>query len=297
MAVKILYQEQKDSCRVLYKNNLALAQFGVSFHWWKSEATSLHNHDFFEFFIITQGSATHEINGKGEELPENTLRFIRPEDMHRIKPCGAGECMHMNIPVTESRLKKICLGLGIDFESLASEIASRTVLSPQEMMFFTKRAEQISMLVQSDVKSCYVTVNELIAEALSILFKAKRRRSSEIPPWFVELTEKLHSPDYFGCNANDVYALASFSPPVTVKYFKEYTGKTVCEYLRDIKVHHARDALIHTDISILELSNILGYSSLSHFNRIFKNAVGLTPAMFRKENKFEAKGEKKNVNI
>lgn len=52
-----------------------------------------------------------------------------------------------------------------------------------------------------------------------------------------------------------------------------------------IKINNACDMLKNTDTSILEISNTLGYASLSHFNRVFKEYIGITPASYRKENK------------
>ena len=52
-----------------------------------------------------------------------------------------------------------------------------------------------------------------------------------------------------------------------------------------IKINNACDMLKNTDTSILEISNTLGYASLSHFNRVFKEYIGITPALYRKENK------------
>jgi AraC-like DNA-binding protein len=35
---------------------------------------------------------------------------------------------------------------------------------------------------------------------------------------------------------------------------------------------------------VLEISERLGFSSVSHFNRLFKEIVGVTPTEYRKEN-------------
>ena len=37
---------------VYYHNNPRLCAYGAAFHWWDAAYTSLHDHDYYEFFII-----------------------------------------------------------------------------------------------------------------------------------------------------------------------------------------------------------------------------------------------------
>lgn len=41
-----------------------------------------HDHDFFELFLILKGSVIHCINGEKQLLKENSLVFIRENDIH-----------------------------------------------------------------------------------------------------------------------------------------------------------------------------------------------------------------------
>ena len=41
-----------------------------------------HCHDFYEIFITVSGTVTHFINGITQKLPEGSLVFIRPDDVH-----------------------------------------------------------------------------------------------------------------------------------------------------------------------------------------------------------------------
>ena len=55
------------------------------------------------------------------------------------------------------------------------------------------------------------------------------------------------------------------------------------EYLRRVKISFATDYLKHSSLSISEISSLLGFSSVSHLNHIFKEATGKTPLQFRKD--------------
>ncbi len=65
--------------------------------------------------------------------------------------------------------------------------------------------------------------------------------------------------------------------------FKAETGINLTEYIHYIKISEAKHLLAHTDKSLLIISNYLGYSSQSHFTRMFKKVVGLSPMEYREK--------------
>lgn len=275
--------ENKNETVVLvdYSNSRMLRDYEVSFHWWNSEATSLHCHNFYEFFIVTDGSVVHEINQDRYELHKGTLQLIRPEDRHRISALSGKGGAHMNLSLTPQKFRHICQSLCIDMEELL-EGGLQASLSVDELDFFIKRAEKISFLNFNHNDESRVIICELVSQAVSIVYKARLFSRLDYPEWFVHVLERIHSPEFTGCTANDVYDLAGFSAPAVIGYFKEYTGQTVSEYLRSVKLKQACEILRSSSMPVLELSNLLGYASLSHFNRIFKERIGLTPAAYRK---------------
>jgi len=68
--------------------------------------------------------------------------------------------------------------------------------------------------------------------------------------------------------------------------FKQETGQTVMSYVTDVKINQAEVLLHDTNLSILAISERLGYYDSSHFGRIFKKVTGYTPRAFR-NNKFK----------
>lgn len=66
--------------------------------------------------------------------------------------------------------------------------------------------------------------------------------------------------------------------------FKNETRMNLTEYIHYIKISEAKHLLAHTDKSLLIISNYLGYSSQSHFSRMFKKLVGMSPVEYRGKN-------------
>lgn len=69
-----------------------------------------------------------------------------------------------------------------------------------------------------------------------------------------------------------------------LKYgFREVFGTTVFGYLRSLRLEAARRLLENGDHSVTEVAFQVGYSSLSHFARIFKQTYGSTPHCHARE--------------
>lgn len=63
--------------------------------------------------------------------------------------------------------------------------------------------------------------------------------------------------------------------------FREETGLTVCGYVAAVKMDEAKRLLDRTKKTAAEIGAYLGYSSQSHFQRVFKKYTGSTPGEYR----------------
>ncbi|WP_373496000.1 helix-turn-helix domain-containing protein [Aquiflexum sp.] len=81
----------------------------------------------------------------------------------------------------------------------------------------------------------------------------------------------------------EVADLANMSKEAFCRFFKERTGKTLTEFLGQVRIHHACQLLQETDLSISQVAYQSGFQNLSYFNRAFKKYRGETPKEFRKK--------------
>ena len=63
--------------------------------------------------------------------------------------------------------------------------------------------------------------------------------------------------------------------------FKTQTGITISEYIIQVKLEYAKELLREEDLSVEEISDMLGYTHPSSFIRVFKKKMGVTPKKFR----------------
>ncbi len=79
----------------------------------------------------------------------------------------------------------------------------------------------------------------------------------------------------------DLADMVGMSPSAFSRFFKLRTGRTLSDYLIDIKLGNAARMLVDTTRNISEICYECGFNNLSNFNRIFKAKRGVTPREFR----------------
>ncbi len=65
------------------------------------------------------------------------------------------------------------------------------------------------------------------------------------------------------------------------RVFKEATGYSPYQYYMEARLARARHMLRDSSISIQQIARTLGFCSVFHFSKVFKNKVGLTPTSWR----------------
>lgn len=68
--------------------------------------------------------------------------------------------------------------------------------------------------------------------------------------------------------------MLNYSVPYIAKQFKQKTGRSIIDYLIQIRIQKAQQLLIHTTSSLQEIASSVGYEDVSYFIRIFKSTVG-----------------------
>lgn len=63
--------------------------------------------------------------------------------------------------------------------------------------------------------------------------------------------------------------------------FRTYLSISPSDFIREKKVEFAKNRLVYSDISYVDLANDLGFASHSHFIKIFKEHTGMTPVEYR----------------
>jgi two-component system response regulator YesN len=66
-----------------------------------------------------------------------------------------------------------------------------------------------------------------------------------------------------------------------MRYFKQAAGETFVDYLTHLRIHKARLLLRDENLSIAEISNLVGFADQSYFDKRFKEHFGKSPREYR----------------
>ncbi len=78
------------------------------------------------------------------------------------------------------------------------------------------------------------------------------------------------------------------SPNYLSRKFKKKTGKNFVQYINDKRMERAVEMLESTDMTVVKISELVGFNDQQYFHKLFKRYYGVTPIEFRME-KFKGK--------
>ncbi|WP_027295751.1 response regulator transcription factor [Robinsoniella sp. KNHs210] len=98
----------------------------------------------------------------------------------------------------------------------------------------------------------------------------------------VERAKKFCEQNYnTDCSLDDIANSVYISKNYLAQVFKEKTGISLWNYFTDLRMEKAKDLLASKHIKATIVGEMVGYKNPSHFGRVFKERVGLTPKEYQ----------------
>ncbi len=79
----------------------------------------------------------------------------------------------------------------------------------------------------------------------------------------------------------EIAGIAIMTPPAFCRFFKNRTNRTFSHFLNEFRVNKACQLLINNEKNIKHICYDVGFTSLTNFNRAFRNFKDLTPSEYR----------------
>lgn len=79
----------------------------------------------------------------------------------------------------------------------------------------------------------------------------------------------------------EISRLAVMTPPSFCRFFKKRTNKTFSLFINEVRISKASQLLINGEQSVNQICYDVGFSSLTNFNRNFRNFKGVSPSNYR----------------
>lgn len=189
------------------------------------------------------------------KLGAQTVGILQTGQVLRQKPTAAG------FQRAVERAKE--LGVDIDTERARDAYFATPVVS-------RKKLDSASSLLSIFADHLSMKSNQLVVQAANaeppVITRAKayiREHASEELS-LGQVAAAVHTSVFYFC-----------------KLFHKVTGTTFTEFVSRTRVERAKNLLLNPNLRVSEIAYEVGFQSLTHFNRVFKNLIGESPTDYR----------------
>lgn len=255
------------------------------------ETAPLHTHNFYEFFIVTDGTALHLVNNAIQTLTKGDLVFIRPRDTHcydfyysenfRIINVGFSNFIFQSIRNFLEGTEKLQKLIDMEFpECIHTDEAALGHISAE--------FKHIGVLMQTSKPrhtafhaKCYLA--SIFADYF-FQYSDSEKKNTGRPQWFDHMLTEMQRIENLQAGFPRMLELSFCSKNHLCRVFKNFLGVRPTEYINDKRLEYAVYLLAQTTDDIIEICDCCGFSNLSHFYHLFKQKYNFSPAKFRKTN-------------
>lgn len=252
----------------------------------------IHSHSEFELNFIENGAGVRRIVGDSvEEIGDYELTLVAGEHLEHAWEqgnCRSGDVREITIQFSQDlfsegflarkqfrsirdMFRKASNGLTFSLKAIMKVYALLDVLASEQDGF-----EQFQHLLQI----LYILSNDESARVLASTSFANMERNAESRR-VRKVQEYINSHYAEEIRLDECAAMVGMAPSAFSRFFKQHTGRTLMDYIIDIRLGNAARLLVDTASSISEISYACGFNNLSNFNRTFKARRGNTPRDFR----------------
>jgi AraC-like DNA-binding protein len=235
-----------------------------------------HYHDYFELYFLEQGKRYHMVNDSLYCLHSGEFIIFPPYVMHH----SYGD--------TDEPFKRLLIYFSPETVLIPDIIPmlndSAKVYRPKandSILFFLKEVlkEQNEQKLYSE-DAMQMLLNQLLIKTVR---HVSETLVPEIKNRITDIIHYLHQNFAETISLEDLAAKFYISPYYLCREFKRYTNSTIIQYINHLRIISAQRMFMETDKNITDISVAVGFSNVTHFDRVFKSITGMSPSKNRKQ--------------
>ena len=250
------------------------------------EISKPHRHDFYYFVLVDKGKMELEVDFEKIELTDQTLFLSYPGQIHRIisAQMDRGWFLAFDPSMLDEHLKNI-------LDQCLSEIIL-VPLSPEQSVNLSSFINHLYMVYDDRIHMFREAITQSMVTAFLYQFASAYlsverfnlirhpARSIEITKTFKQILRRnfktIKKPSEYASKMNIIVSYLNDT-------VRTVTGFPVTYYIQQELMREAQRLLYHSDLSVKEVADNLGYEDEKYFNRLFSKVIGVSPGAFRKK--------------
>ena len=246
-----------------------------------------HSQPGYELSYIITGRGERALGSISEPFKEGEVVLVPPRIPHQwsfapeaVDPGGCIENITFHFPASFPE----------DIARLFPDLAPAMfrILNLTEAVLYTGeiRDRLVQLLVDMERTSGSERIARIafLMEAMSCLDEASEVSSFTPAGSPQQRMEKIRI--YVSCNfarkilLEDIAAHIGMNRSAFCSFFRHQTGKTFITWLNEYRIEKACDMLSGSDMRVGEVATAVGFESLPHFTRIFRQIKGMPPTQW-----------------
>lgn len=250
---------------------------------WES---GVHEHGYDEICYVARGSGEYVINGVEYSMEQGDLFFIpkgwgHSEHIHTDDPYELRFVMLENTGASAMEVERIFFSKPMRIRSCAPVQIRR--IWDQIMDEIVEYGVGYLSVVEACLKILYALLYRELFDAQAdkqvhqALEPVRRRREflfERIEQYILNNIDKNFS-------VSELAATFHYHPKYLTQLIKRETGRTLTGYIMYVRLSYACELLAKTQHSTANICAMCGFVNVSHFFKVFKHEIGMTPAQYR----------------
>lgn len=247
-----------------------------------------HRHDFFEVLYLSKGSGFHIIDGNKYEIKPPSVFFMSPGQAHKME--------------FSNDIEGYIFIFTDDFYLINQNNQNRLIEFP---FFFTIRQDNPPLVLTekgnvlfleslfekgiSEIKKGKNYSIELLSSILDLiltfcatLYKYEENilkgKGHVVVKKFFQLIEENYQNNF---SVSEYADKLSITPNHLTQTVNQLTGKTSSQIIKAKQILEIKRLLVHTNLSVTEIANVLNFIDQSYFAKFFKRETGVSPTQYR----------------
>ncbi len=248
--------------------------------------TGIHRNDYYIFGVVESGSGSGFIDFKEQHFSPGEVFMIQPGQAHRLISPGDAEgwLLFVDSGFVGEAEKCIFDYFSLSASSFMPDIRRRDELAVIASILEARLGRITDKLTKATARRLAEAFVGIVAEAVQEINMRQTSLSRRHMEIVLTLRRRL-SDNLTTSRQPSFYAsLLNISPVYLNEVVKGVTGMSTTSYIKNALVLRAKRLLVHTDLSVKEISDSLGIDDYAYFSRLFTNATGISPKLFRKRN-------------